>query len=50
MKKFVIMMHFCHEDLMVIANFAEITFHLGLHCLSKYMIAGIQNEKGSLQL
>ena len=23
-----------------------VTFHLGLHCLPKYLFSGIQNEKG----
>ena len=49
------MMHFCHEDLLFFffVNSADpdemphyVAFHLGLHCLPKYLLAGIQNEKG----
>ena len=25
-------------------------FHLGLHCLPKYLLTGIQNEKGEVKL
>ena len=47
------MMHLCHEDFFLsFANSADpdkmvhyVPFHLGLHCLLKYLFAGIQNEK-----
>ena len=45
-------MHFCHEDVFIFANNADpdeilhhAAFHLGLHCLPKYLLTGIQNEK-----
>ena len=43
-------MHLCHED----ANTTDpvemphyAVFHLGLHCLTKYLLAGIQNKIGN---
>ena len=27
-------------------HYLYVAFHLGLHCLPKYLFAGIQNEKG----
>ena len=48
-------MHFCHKDFFFIffANSANpdeisysVAFHLGLHCLPKYLFVGILNEKG----
>ena len=46
-------MNFCHDDFFIFASSADpdemphyAAFHLGLHCLPKYLFAGIQNEKG----
>ena len=49
-----ILMHFCHGDIFfILANRAGpdemphyVAFHLGLHCLPKYLFIDIQNEKG----
>ena len=47
-EKFLILMHFCHEDANTTYHVEmphDAAFHLGLQCLPKYLLAGIQNKK-----
>ena len=31
-------------------QYLYVAFHLGIHCLPKYLFAGIQNEKGKFNI
>ena len=42
------MMHFCYKDSLIClqAVLTLVKYHIiGLHCLPKYLFAGVQNEK-----